>query len=251
MSLLDQIKKESQKSGASKGKFIYFRADEKKRVRFLTDVEDGMEIVFHDSFDRGINVPCQEIFGKSCPLCGDDTLRTRSLYAWTVYDYEANEVKILMQAVNNCTAVPNLIAMYDTYGTLKDRDYVIQKTGKQQSTNYTVIPMDKEKFRNSKVKPLSSKSILKYLEKAWPADDTDENDEDGFEAEESKYEEMSAKELYKLCKERELEAEPRKTKPFYIGILEEDDKAHDDWDEEDDAPADEEEDDWDDEEDDE
>ena len=32
MGLLDKMKQEAAKSGASKGKFMYFRPDEKKRV---------------------------------------------------------------------------------------------------------------------------------------------------------------------------------------------------------------------------
>ena len=40
---------------------------------------------------------------------------------------------------------------------------------------------------------------------------------------------MSAKELYKLCKEREIDAETRKPAKYYINLLEEYDKAQDDW----------------------
>ena len=42
------------------------------------------------------------------------------------------------------------------------------------------------------------------------------------------YEEMSAKELYQMCKERGLDCKPRKTKEYYIDILEEDDEEQDD-----------------------
>ena len=63
MGLLDSIKRDAKKSGQSKGKFIYFREGSKIRVRFLNDMEDGLEVVFHDNFEAGVNVPCQEIFG--------------------------------------------------------------------------------------------------------------------------------------------------------------------------------------------
>ena len=45
---------------------------------------------------------------------------------------------------------------------------------------------------------------------------------------------MSARELYDLCKERELECKPKKQAKYYINLLEEDDKVHSDWDDEDD-----------------
>lgn len=258
MGLLDNIKNEAKKSGQSKGKFIYFREGEKKRVRFLDDMEDGMEIPFHDSFTKGVNVPCQELYGRDCPYCEDEELRTRNLYAWSVYDYESKEVKILMQAVNNCTAIPAIMALYENYGTLLERDLVISRTGKGQSTTYSVVPMDKNKFRNTKVKPLSKKALLKYLDQAYPADveDSDEEEDeedyeppkkhksstkkksDDYDEEEDEqevdYSEMSARELYDLCMDRDIECKPKKPAKYYINLLEEDDRAHDDWDDGDD-----------------
>lgn len=179
MGLVDKIKKEAQKSGSNKGKFVFFPEGKKVRIRFLTDMDDGLEIVFHDSFELGVNVPCQETFGRRCHYCGEEDLRTRSLYAWSVYDYESKEVKILMFAVNNCSPVPALMAMYENYGTLLDRDFVLTVTGKQQNKSFSVIPQDKNKFRNTKVKALSDSQILSIIDKAYPDENADyEDDED-------------------------------------------------------------------------
>lgn len=250
MGLIDKIKESAKNSGSSKSKFIYFREDEKKRIRFLQELDDGFEVVFHDSFEKGINVPCQEIYGKDCPHCNDDSLRTRSSFAWSVYDYDANEVKILMQPVNNCTAVPSIVSMYENYGTITDRDYVITKKGRQQNTSFSVIPMDKAKFRIEKAKALSKSAFLKYLAKAFPLEsDQDEEIEKSMESnkkevdeDDNEYDSLTPKELYMLCVERKIDAEKRKQKNYYINLLEEYDKAHDDWDDDDD---------WDDEQDDE
>lgn len=267
MGLLDKIKSDVKKSGQNKSKFIYFREGTKQRVRFLTDMDDGMEVVFHDSFERSVNVPCQEIFGRDCPYCGDDSLRTRSQYVWSVYNYETKEVQLFMFAVNNCSPIPALMAMYENYGTLTDRDYVISTTGKQQNKTFSVVPMDKVKFRNEKAKAYSEKAILKMLDKAFPCDSADDEDEDEDEAPKKKapkstgkkskkpepeveededdyddeewgeeedddkidYSEMSPKELYELCKERDIKAAPKKPAKFYINLLEEYDQAHEDW----------------------
>ena len=48
--LLSKIKNDVQKSGSNKSKIIYFREGTKKRVRFLTDMDDGIEVVMHDNF---------------------------------------------------------------------------------------------------------------------------------------------------------------------------------------------------------
>lgn len=256
MGLLDKIKADVKKSGQNKGKFIYFREGQKQRVRFLVDMDDGMEVKFHDSFDLGINVPCQEIFGRPCDYCDEENLRTRSQYIWSVYNYETKEVQLFMFPVNNCSPIPALMAMYENYGTLTDRDYVISVTGKQQNKTFSVVPMDKVKFRNTKAKPYSEKAILKMLDKAYPCDNADEDeieeetpkkkpakktvkksveeddydsDEEWSDEEENDYSDMSPKELYKLCKEREIEAETRKPAKYYINLLEEYDKAQDDW----------------------
>lgn len=245
MGILDRIKEESKKSGQSKGKFIYFREGEKRRIRFLNEFEDGVEITFHDSFEKGINVPCQEMYGKDCKYCEMEGLRTRSLFVWSVWDYEAKDVKILMQAVNNCTAIPAIMALYEDYGTLLDRDLVITKTGKQQNTTYTVVPQDKNTFKNSKAKPLSKSAILQCIAKAYPDEDGD-NDDDGVATTKKKkapmnkpesekdYDEMSARELYNLCDDRGIDVMPKKPERYYIKKLEEYDQANDDWGDDDD-----------------
>ena len=272
MGLVDKIKADVKKSGQNKGKFIYFREGNKVRVRFLTDMDDGMEVTFHDSFEKSLNVPCQEHFGRTCPHCEDESLRTRSQYVWSVYNYETKEVQLFMFPVNNCTPIPALMAMYENYGTIIDRDFVISVSGKQQNKTFSVVPMDKVKFRNDKAKPFSEKAILKMLDKAFPCEATDEDEDDDEEEtpkkrapksignkkshksepeeedEEDDYEEeewgedgdavdysdMSPKELYQLCKEREIKVPPKKPAKFYINQLEEWDKAHEDWEDEDD-----------------
>ena len=256
MGLVDDIKNQVKKSGTNKGKFLYFKSGTKVRVRFLDDMDEGHKVRFHDSYAAGINVPCQEEFGHECPYCDDDELRTRDQYAWSVWDYDAKEVKILMAPVNQCSPVPALVSMYEAYGTLCDRDYVITKSGQQQSTTFSVVPMDKAKFRNDKAKPLSEQKFLQLLDKAFPCDDNNDDDDDEpkkkskkrpepkdeeWEDDEEKgYEDMSAKELYKLCKSRDIDVETRKPAKYYITKLEEaDEEDTDDWDDE------EEDDDWD------
>lgn len=245
MGLLDKIKQDAQKSGGSKGKFFYVKSGDKRRVRFLNDFEDGFEIVFHDSFEANINVPCRENFGKSCPYCEEEGLRTRSQYAWSVWDYEAKEVKIFMYPMNQCSPVGGLAAAYELYGSIIDRDFVIGREGKQQSTQYSVNGMDREKFRNEKAKPFSRKAFLEILDKAYPDEYSNdegeakmkpkskasktEDDEDEKELPwntPKDYQRLTAKQLYDLCEEREIEAEPKMKQKYYIDLLEEYDEQH-------------------------
>lgn len=270
MGLLDDIKNDAKKSGQNKGKIFYVREGQKARIRFLQDMDDGMSIVFHDNYSGGLGeVVCRKHFDEECQHCDEEGVRTRNKYCWSVWDYEAKEVKLFLFAVNNCSPLPAIIALYETYGTLTDRDYVVQKTGKQQNTSYSVIPMDKVKFRNEKAKPFSESKMFKILKEAFPdgADDEDEDEkpknkkgakkasskkpkeedwDDEEEGTEEDYSEMTPKELYKLCKERNIDAEPKKSAKYYINLLEEWGKAQDDWDDEE---EDDEDDDWEDDED--
>lgn len=267
--LIGKIKNDVKKSGANKGKFLYVRDGMKVRVRFLQELDDGLEVIMHDSFDKGINVPCLEQYGKDCPYCGDDELRTRSNYVWSVWDYDSNEVKLMMYPVNNCSPIPALLALNETYGTIMDRDYIISVHGKQQNKQFSVVPLDKVKFRNEKAKPFSEKTIWNIVAKAYPIDGDDEEDEyDGEDEEEEKatkkasakastakktsakkqvveddedegswgdegaendYSDKSPKELYQECKSRGIECKPKMSQKYYINLLEEDDKANEDW----------------------
>ena len=72
------------------------------------------------------------------------------------------------------------------------------------------------------------------MEEADEENDSDDWDEEEEEA--NDYESMKPQELYKLCKERDIDCKPKKSKEYYIDLLEEADEENDsdDWDEEED-----------------
>jgi hypothetical protein len=257
MSILSNIKKGVESSGSNKGKVIFIKDGAKVRVRFLSDVENGIEVMIHDHFDSGINALCLSHVDGECPYCDNDSLRHRTAYAWPVWDYDAKEVKIFVGYANNFNPLPALIGMYEAYGTLTDRDYVISRNGKQTNTSYSVVPMDKVKFKNPKAKPYTEKKLLDILSKAYPVNETDltqnkngkkkkpkiEDDEDfdneEEESDENDYTSMSPRDLYMECVERGLKGVKKKQKAkYYIDLLEKDDKSNsnddDEWEEEED-----------------
>lgn len=236
MGIIDSIKTDVKKSGQNKNKIFYIREGQKARIRFLQDMDEGLEVLFHDSFESGINIPCREIFGDQCPYDDPDEaeslgIRTRSNYIWSVWNYDTKEVQLFMFKVNNCSPVPALLALYETYGTITDRDYIISVQGKQTNKTYSVVPMDKVKFRNEKAKPFSESQVYKILDKAYPYDGEESNNPDDYENEEPEddYETKPAKTLYNECMKRGLDVKPKKSVNYYVNILREDDKATDDW----------------------
>lgn len=254
---VNSLKKEIERSGKDNRTVLYIKEGQKRKVRFLDDFQKGTTVKFHDSYKLSVNIPCQEVYGRACKYCDNEDLRTRNQYIWSVYDYESKERKLLIAPVNNCSPVPALSAIYDEYGNITDRDYVIKRIGKGQDTTYTILPMAEQPFSQKKVKPFTEKEILSLIDKIYHDDDADEEEEkpksnrskgakgamnepgedmDDWEEDEEKekpdYSNMKASELYKLCKKRDIDCKPRQPKDYYIDLLED----ADEWGEEDELP---------------
>jgi len=238
--LLEQLKRDIENSGKSKGKIFFVKAGSNARIRFLSDADDYYLIQQHDRWEPTLNVLCFKNFDEDadCPYCNrkDEGIRTRQMYCWSIWDYEAKEVKLFMYPANQCSPVPNVAAVYQEYGTITDRDYKITRSGTGKDTSYTLFPLDKGKMRNEKAKPLSEKAILKLLKEAYPVDgdaatmakDKDESEELPWEDDENKYEGMTPRELFNLCKERDLDVKSKKEKDYYIAALLKYDEANED-----------------------
>ena len=186
MGLIDAMKERIKSSGTSRKEVFYVGADSKRRIRFLQELDDGFELKFHSHWNRGINALCAELYGEDCPYCADtdEDMKEVTQYAWSVWDYDANAVRILLYKATGVSPVPQLIEFAEEYGTICDRDYTIKKSGKGMGSNITVIPSEVNKFSNKKAKPYNYKQVLKLLQKAYPinsedanADDEDDDDE--------------------------------------------------------------------------
>lgn len=249
MGIVNDIKNEAKNVGGNRSKILYVRSGEKKRVRFLTDMDDGMKVEFHKDWETRLEVPCQKYYGKKCKYCEMEDIKTVANYIWSVYDYDTEEVLLARYAFNNFTPVPQLLSIYENFGTLTDRDIVLIVSGKQLDKTFTCIHEDKSKFRNAKARPLSESAILKILAKAFPIPDDEEEDEKPAKGNKKKddymnapeddedgtsYEDMTPLELYKECVKRNIECGKKKPQKYYIRLLEEDDKASDDWGDDDD-----------------
>lgn len=182
MSVIKKIKNSVKNSGGSREKIVRVAPDKKIRIRFLTEFDEAKEFVVHDSFERGITAICRKHYDEDCPYCDDDTVKTMNKYAWSVWDADSKSVAIFFWQATSRSPVNQLLSYYETYGTILDRDYVIERKGSRLDTTYTVIPMDKSKFRNTDAKPFSETGLKKILDKAFPPKafkDEDYGDTDG------------------------------------------------------------------------
>ena len=98
MNLISAMKERIKSSGTSKKDVFYVAADSKRRIRFLQELDTGYEFKFHTHWERGINALCCEHYHQDCPYCADtdENMKESTMYAWNVWDYDANKVVILL-----------------------------------------------------------------------------------------------------------------------------------------------------------
>ena len=176
--LIKEMKERIAKSGSSKKEIMYFMPDTVKRIRFLTDLNDGVMIEFHSDFENHIFEVCHDQENhESCKLCQEEVPIIEQ-YAWSVWDYDSNAVRILCIKATGISPIPALIELYEEYGTLLDRDLKIKKIGKGQGSSYAVTPLDKSRFRNGSAKPFTEKQIRDIFDKAYTTVDSKDDDEE-------------------------------------------------------------------------
>lgn len=176
--LIKNMKEAIAKSGTSKKDILYFAADSVHRVRFLQELEDGEQFQFHSDFNANVNALCEDPEDhESCPYCQDE-IKLVDNFAWTVWDYDSNSVKILRMKASGVSPVPALIEMYEEFGTIMDRDYKIKKVGKGTGGSYVVTPLDKEKFTNKKAKAYTRKQMEEIFMEAYNTEEAKDDDGD-------------------------------------------------------------------------
>lgn len=216
MGLINEIKNDIAKAGENRGKILYVKSGNKIRVRFLQEIDEGYSFLFHQNFNKGYQCLCPKNLDEDneCIYCDavdgnsvEDGDRTYKMYAWSVYDFDAKEVKVALFKVNRCSPVSSLVDMSENYGTIMDRDYVLIKTGKGFDTSWSILPQDKSKFKNEKAKPLTKKAVLEILAKAYPYEGDLSKDEDIEKAEKE-----AKKKKYAALDDEELPWEDKKDK---------------------------------------
>jgi hypothetical protein len=218
--LISKLKKNIAESGRSKKGFWYVKADDKRRVRFVkgSNLEQAYTIPWHSKWEGQRNIvdsPCLRVYGKDCPYCDQEEVKTVEKFAWTVYDYLAKEKQILLAAANRASPVPHLVANWEEWGTITDRDITIKRTGAGKDTTYTVIGDGPKKFMVEGIKPYSEDKILDMVWKAFGTGELDQySDADESESEEEEEDEYEEEEDETDDEEEEEELPPkRKSKP--------------------------------------
>lgn len=176
-SFIDDLKEKIKSKGGSRKEILYFPADTVRRIRFIQELDSGYEFLFHSDFNQSIYEPCLDPEdNENCELCKQG-VATKNVFAWSVWDYDTNEIKVIALKASGYSPIPAFIEMYEEFGTLMDRDYKIKKVGKGSGSSYVVTPLDKEKFRN-KAKPYTREQIEEIFKKAYTEKAAEEEEEE-------------------------------------------------------------------------
>lgn len=175
--LVAMMKQKVAQSGGSRKEILFFKEGTVKRIRFLQELDEGETFKFHSDFNLKLYTLCEDPEeNEDCPYCKSG-IGLKDEFAWTVWDYDSNEVKIFKCRVTSQSPAPALIEMFEEFGTIMDRDYKIKKVGKGTGSSYVVTPLDKEKFRGGKAKPYTRDEMLEIFKKAYNTDMEDDDEE--------------------------------------------------------------------------
>lgn len=249
--LLDKIKAESTKVAKSQNKKFYTRDGDMKQIRFLQDLDDGYTIKYHEKYENGnmTVTPCLEEFDMDCPYCNDASFKDVTMYVWSIWDYDAEEVKLFMYKYTSKTPLPHIFEHFKINGTLIDRDYVIKQIGERTNKSFMIMAQQPSKFRNTKVKAYSQQAVWNMIKKADAniKDDEEILDNEELEVMKTDYDDMSVVELYKECIKREIKIAKKLDRSDYLKALLDDDKKVDEWSDDDTDEWEDSEDEWEDE----
>lgn len=229
--LIKEMKAKIAASGSSKKELLYFGKDSVHRIRFLQELDTGYTFQFHNDWNAGILELCKDPEDhENCALC-EQGVKIYENFAWSVWDYDSNAVRIIIFKANGVSPIPSFIEMFEEFGTIMDRDYKVKKVGQGQGSSFVVTPLDKERFSNKKVKAFTEKQVREILEKAYAKSDVEEEPDDNDEEEEKQNKKVAKKKKYKHTlreKFKELTFKQLKEIALEIGISKKELRAFDD-----------------------
>lgn len=169
MAFLDRLRQGIAKAAQKQGEIFFTKPGERRRIRFLTEFNDGVVVMFHDSYQRRLQVPClYETFGEvlgeriPCRYC-EEGETPRDQYLWSIYDYDAKQRRIMKYKVTRATPIFQLMGLFETYKTLLNRDIEITQQGEGTQKSFLVIPADPTPFRERGVRPHTRKELLQTV----------------------------------------------------------------------------------------
>jgi hypothetical protein len=134
-------------------------------VRFLT--EPDAWVMYWEVFSEDLNhyIPLEE---------GEDDGDAKKRYLTNAFLPDEQRVVPLVLPVS---AVSSLMKKFDRYGTILDREYIIDRSGSGFDTEYDVDSGSKSKFNVAKYED-EMFDLLDVLEAQLTGDDVDDDDED-------------------------------------------------------------------------
>lgn len=118
-SIVDIMKDKINKASNGIQNIFYVKKDGKVRIRFLTEIEDSVELKFHSKW-QSYNHLCNSYLGKDCPHCDEEEEggRPYEMYAFTIWNYESKRREVFMYKATRNSPIFQLISMNEEFGTI-------------------------------------------------------------------------------------------------------------------------------------
>lgn len=150
---------------------LFIPKDGTKVVRFLSEFDEAVPIIMHDKFGSMFPQPCLKYFKKPCQFHGGE-FKTTTQYGWTVLDYESGAKKLALWKATLASPIERLLEIYESNGTVKDRDIKLQKMGSGPKTRVKAMEVQKEPTdyetsagKNKPNKPFSQEKVFEIVQK--------------------------------------------------------------------------------------
>ena len=171
---------ESKKKLEHLEKTFRLRKGDTKRIRFLNDFEDVVEVMMHEKYGVIFPTPCGKYFDEDCKWCDLEGVATNEYYAWTVLVKEKGERKrvVFNYKATGASPIPLMVKRYQKYGTLLDRMYEISVQGERWNKTFDLVAETEKIDWKKDYKPYAKDEVFKILLGAGGSSGNGDNGDD-------------------------------------------------------------------------
>ena len=226
-------------------KSLRLKDGERAKIRFLTEGDEVVRALYHS-----VPIPektyrkevfCRSMLGEDCELCVQQNKKNLKWHAWvyvyhilktsipegdnidldkieivkvgekTYYKQSVNDVRVLRMGPGKGKYLTNkLMTLYQTYGSLMDRDYTWIRSGaKMENTNYELLPEAPSDFEYTEAEiPYALEDVCETWPKAPGNDEVKEEKDPDWDSELSKAQEELNKRKKEASSKKDNDQEP-------------------------------------------
>jgi hypothetical protein len=153
---------EGSSGGGMPDELLLVQRDGAKMVRFLAEFDKAVPVIMHDKWEILRPQPCLKYYDEPCPV-HVEAFRSVTWYVWTVWDYESQSKRVAMWKPTLASPVEDLLDLFDTNGTIMDRDIELRRMGTGTKSRWKIRAQAPTPFEGKLSKPFSEEKTIEIL----------------------------------------------------------------------------------------